>query len=327
MAGLDMKRIASLSLDLDNKWSYMKTHGDANWETYPSYLDIVVPRVLKFLSKRNLKITFFIVGQDAAMEKNREALEQIANAGHEIGSHSFRHEPWLHLYSKEELTDELAKTEEALEQVTGSRPVGFRGPGFSFSPTVLDVLCERGYEYDCSTLPTYIAPLARAYYFLNSPKMSAREREKRQKLFGNFSDGFRPLKSYNIGTDERPLVEIPVTTFPLVKTPIHVSYLIYLSTFSRAASEIYWKASLNACRLAGIEPSLLLHPLDFLGSDDAPELRFFPGMNMPTERKLENVNRLLEIYSRHFEIVTMREHAASYYKAVKTSKGERIGVN
>ncbi len=28
------KKIASLSLDLDNKWSYMKTHGDAGWETF-----------------------------------------------------------------------------------------------------------------------------------------------------------------------------------------------------------------------------------------------------------------------------------------------------
>jgi hypothetical protein len=41
-----MKPPASLSLDLDNQWSYMKTHGDAGWESFPSYLDVVVPRVL-----------------------------------------------------------------------------------------------------------------------------------------------------------------------------------------------------------------------------------------------------------------------------------------
>ena len=39
-----MKPIASFSLDLDNKWSYMKTHGDAGWESFPSYLDCIVPR-------------------------------------------------------------------------------------------------------------------------------------------------------------------------------------------------------------------------------------------------------------------------------------------
>src|SRR5882724_12702460 len=189
-----MKHIASLSLDLDTQWSYMKTHGDAGWETYPSYLDVVVPRVLAFLKERNLKITFFIVGQDAALEKNREAMASIAAAGHEIGNHSFNHEPWLHLYSKDELVEEFDKTETALADATGKRPVGFRGPGYSLSPTVLEVLAERGYEYDCSTLPTYIAPLARAYYFFKSPEMADEEREKRKKLFGKLSDGFQTLK-------------------------------------------------------------------------------------------------------------------------------------
>ena len=127
-----MKSIASLSLDLDNKWSYMKTHGDAGWETYPSYLDVCVPRVLEFLKARNLDITFFIVGQDAALEKNHEALGQISNAGHEIANHSFKHEPWLHLYSKEELVEEFQKTEDALQEATGQMPKGFRGPDIRF---------------------------------------------------------------------------------------------------------------------------------------------------------------------------------------------------
>ena len=57
-----MKPIASLSLDLDNEWSYLKTHGDPGWETLPSYLDIVIPRVLDILARRKLRITFFVVG-------------------------------------------------------------------------------------------------------------------------------------------------------------------------------------------------------------------------------------------------------------------------
>lgn len=301
--------IASLSLDLDNKWSYMKTHGDAGWESYPSYLDACVPRVLEFLNRRNLRITFFIVGQDAALDKNREALGQIAAAGHEIGNHSFRHEPWLHLYSKSELIDEFARTEDALESVTGSRPKGFRGPGYSLSPTVLEVLAERGYEYDCSTLPTYIAPLARAYYFFKSPEMSAEEKEKRKKLFGKFADGFQSLKPYRWKIGENSLTEIPVTTMPLVKTPIHASYVIYLSTFSKMAARAYWKSALAMCRATGTEPSLLLHPLDFLSGDDAPELRFFPAMNLPIEEKLEFVGEILDSLAKDFDLVTMHEHA------------------
>jgi len=77
------KPLASVSLDLDNEWSYLKTHGDASWSSFPSYLDVVVPRVLDFLSERNLRITFFIVGQDAALEGNVGALRSLADAGHE----------------------------------------------------------------------------------------------------------------------------------------------------------------------------------------------------------------------------------------------------
>ncbi len=306
-----MRKLASLSLDLDNKWSYMKTHGDAGWETFPSYLNIVVPRVLAFLKDRQLKITFFIVGQDAALEKNREAIASIAAAGHEIGNHSFNHEPWLHLYSKEELTNEFDKTETALLNVTGKRPTGFRGPGYSLSPTVLEVLAERGYKYDCSTLPTYIAPLARAYYFFKSPKMTDEEREKRKKLFGKLSDGFQNLKPRMMNVAGRDMVEIPVTTFPIIKTPIHLSYLLYISTFSRKAAFLYWRFALAMCIATGVQPSLLLHPLDFISGEDAPELKFFPGMNVSVEDKLAFVNDILALYSGKFEVVPMREHAAT----------------
>lgn len=318
--------IASLSLDLDNQWSYMKTHGDVGWEQFPSYLDVVVPRVLAFLKERNLKITFFIVGQDAALEKNREAIASIAAAGHEIGNHSFNHEPWLHLYSRAELVEEFEKTENALENVTGKRPVGFRGPGYSLSPTVLEVLGERGYEYDCSTLPTYIAPLARAYYFFKSPQMSDEEREKRKKLFGKLSDGFQSLKPHFIEAAGKSLVEIPVTTFPLLKTPIHASYLLYLSTFLRGAAKAYWRSALAMCRLTGVQPSLLLHPLDFMSGSDTEELKFFPGMNLPIEQKLEFVSEILDLYTKHFDVVTMREHADAIRKeaAILTHPSEVV---
>ena len=303
------KQIASLSLDLDNKWSYMKTHGDTGWETFPSYLDVVVPRALQFLRERDLQITFFIVGQDAHFEKNHDALTQISQANHEIGNHSFNHEPWLHLYSKQELIDEFEKTETAISSFTSQKLVGFRGPGYSLSPTVLEVLSERDYEYDCSTLPTYIAPLARAYYFFKSPEMSDEEREKRKKLFGKFSDGFQSLKPYKWQIGEKSLVEIPVTTLPIFKTPIHASYVIYLSTFSKSLAKAYWKMAIEMCRLTGTQLSLLLHPLDFLSGEDVAELKFFPAMNLQIEKKLEFVSEILEIYAKEFDILNMQKHS------------------
>src|SRR5207249_3944970 len=156
--------IASLSLDLDNKWSYLKTHGDRGWESYPSYLDRVVPRFLDLLEELGLRITVFVVGQDAARESNHESLAAISAARHGIGNHSFHHEPWLHLYSAAQIEDEIVAAEEAIFSATGVVPTGFRGPGYSLSPPVLECLARRGCRYDASTLPTLIGPLARSYY-------------------------------------------------------------------------------------------------------------------------------------------------------------------
>jgi peptidoglycan-N-acetylglucosamine deacetylase len=303
------KPLASVSLDLDNQWSYMKTHGDAGWEALPSYLSLVVPRVLDVLRGRGITITWFIVGLDAEQAADRGVLSQITDAGHEVGNHSFKHEPWLHLYSEEEIEQELARTEDAIEAVTGRRPVGFRGPGFSLSPTVLRVLARRGYRYDASTFPTFLGPLARAYYFAKARDLSATEKRQRKQLFGKFSEGLRPLSPYRWKTAAGPILEIPVTTMPLAKVPIHVSYLLYLACYSSALARAYWATALRLCRMTGTEPSLLLHPLDFLGGDDVKALEFFPAMNMPGEKKVRLVGEFLDSMARSFELVPMSRHA------------------
>jgi hypothetical protein len=301
--------LASLSLDLDNQWSYMKTHGDSGWESFPSYLDVLVPRVLRFLKERELRITFFIVGQDAALDKNRDALAQIAAAGHEIGNHSFHHEPWLPLRSEALIEDELKNAEEHIERVTGQRPVGFRGPGFSLSGSILRTLARRGYVYDASTFPTFIGPLSRAYYFMTA-KLNEEEREQRKALFGTVRDGLRPVKPFRWRLDGGAhLVEIPVTTMPLFKLPIHVSYLLYLSRLAKPLALPYFQLALKLCRLTGTGPSLLLHPLDFLGRDDTQALAFFPGMNLSSEEKLETVGQVLDALACDFTIVNVERHA------------------
>lgn len=305
--------IASLSLDLDNKWSYMKTHGDRGWESHPSYLDGVVPRFLDLLDELRLRITVFVVGQDAVIRANHAPLARIAAAGHEIGNHSFHHEPWLHLYSPAQIDEELSAAEEAIFSATGVIPTGFRGPGYSLSPAVVECLLRRGYRYDASTLPTVIGPLARGYYFL-SARLTSDQRQQRKRLFGGWADGLRPIRPYwwrvsNTSSDDGRLLEIPVTTLPFCRVPIHFSYLLYLCQFSRLAAWSYWRAAMRVCRLSGIEPSLLLHPLDVLGGDDEPDLGFFPAMKMSGAVKREFVRDVLADYSTRFCVLPLGEYS------------------
>jgi hypothetical protein len=303
-----VKPLAPLSLDLDNKWSYLKTHGDASWEDFPSYLGYVVPRVLDELERRGLAITFFIVGKDAEDPTNHDLLASIAAAGHEVANHSFMHEPWLHLYSDAEVLADLKRAHDAIGHATGAQPRGFRGPGFSLSTGTVHALDTLGYAYDATAFPNILNPIGRAYYFRSS-QLSDEEKEQRKALFGTVGDALKPNRPYAWALDEgAAFVEVPVTTMPGLRVPIHFSYVLYLGGFSPAAARIYFRSALRLCRLTRTAPSLLMHPLDFLGRDDEPELSFFPGMAMEYSQKRDLMDVALDTWARHYRTATVGDY-------------------
>ncbi len=306
------KPIASISLDLDNQWSYMKIHGDEGWDNYPSYLNIFIPYVLDVLDEVELKITFFLVGKDTESEDNVKYLRMITERGHEVGNHSYHHESWLQTYSYEKIENEIKQAEEAIEKATGQRTTSFRGPGFSWSKGLLKVLQARGYQFDASTLPTFLGPIARMYYFKKSD-LTKEEKKARKELFGKFSEGFRKLKPYKWDLGKgKTLMEIPVTTMPIFKLPFHQSYLLYISGISKTLMKAYLRASIFMCKITKTPPSYLLHPLDLIGGDDVPQLAFFPGMNIKSEKKLEVFKTAMQMLKKHYELLPMSAFAAHF---------------
>ena len=81
--------------------------------------------------------------------------------------------------------------------------------------------------------------------------------------------------------------------------------------FSPAAARAYFATALQLCRLSGVQPSLLLHGLDFLGGDDVHSLAFFPAMRHPSTVKLARMRGLLTEYASRFRVVPLTEHAAA----------------
>ncbi len=302
-------RYASLSLDLDNQWSYMKTHGDAGWQSHPSYLDAVVPRILEFLAARRLTISFFIVGQDAALR------EEPRGARRDRGRRPRDRQPQLParalaapVFAGRARRGTAARPRRRSKPRPACKPRGFRGPGFSLSGATLETLLARGYDYDATVFPNLLNPLARAYLFSTS-KLTAEEKEQRSALFGTWKDALRPVRPFRWNLQRGRLLEIPVTTLPGLKVPMHLSYLIYLAKFSRLAARTYLRFALGVCGLTATSPSILLHPLDFMGREDCPELAFFPGMDLTRERKMAIMAELFDILASRHELVTMGEHA------------------
>lgn len=91
------------------------------------------PQLLQMLRERNIKATFFVLGNMVA--KHPEVLKMIADEGHEIGSHSWSH-PQLTRISQAAVDKELGNTSEAIFQVTGKKPIYLRPPYGSMKPAL-----------------------------------------------------------------------------------------------------------------------------------------------------------------------------------------------
>jgi len=300
---------ASISVDLDNLWTYQRTRGEPAWERLDSYLHIAVPRMLDAFDEAGIRATVFIVGADAAQPGARDLLGPITTRGHEVGNHSFGHACWLHRWHLPEIGAELDRADEAIRTATGQSPVGFRAPGYVWSTPLLQAVADRGYLFDASTLPTCFGPLMRWRLFRKT-RLTLIERQQRRDLFGPPGSALLPSRSYRWRLpDGKRLVEIPVSTVPLIGLPFHQSYLCYLSSFSPALAKGYLRAALLSCRAAGVGPSFLLHPLDWLGGDEVPGLRFFPGMQSSADKKLRLLRDTLRIVSDWFSCETMGARA------------------
>ena len=84
-----------------------------------------VPRLLRLLAAHGIRGTFFVPGYTA--RRYPDVVRSIAADGHEIAHHGYLHEP---LTGADEATETgyLDRGIEALVEVTGQRPAGYRAP-------------------------------------------------------------------------------------------------------------------------------------------------------------------------------------------------------
>ena len=297
--------IASLSLDLDNKWAYLRAAGREDWESRPGYLPLVIDRITEMLGELNLPLTVFTVGRDLVEEEDCRAIESFDRLTRwEPANHSLNHLPWMHTMDVAEIADEIEITDGRIREVTGQRPLGFRGPGFSCPNEVLRVLAKNDYVYDASIFPTSIAPIARAV-FLMKTDLKGQAKENAKKLYGGFASLRQPNHPFQRSVGDQQLWEMPVTVMPLTRTPIHFSYFTFLANFSTLAAKTYFRTALSLCKLTGTSPSLLLHPPDFLGREDDNDMAYFPGMKMARQDKLSIIRWALDLYSKTFDVRCM----------------------
>jgi peptidoglycan/xylan/chitin deacetylase (PgdA/CDA1 family) len=108
-----------------------------------------MPRLLGLLDKHGIRSTFFVPGYTA--HRYPGVVRDIVAAGHEVAHHGYLHEqPTGH--TVEEQAEHLDRGLNALEEVAGVRPVGYRAPMWDLSWSGPALLAERGFLYDSSLM-------------------------------------------------------------------------------------------------------------------------------------------------------------------------------
>ncbi len=92
------------------------------------------PRLLEMLDRRGVKATVVLVGRFAAKEP--ALTRRIAEGGHAIGNHTWTH-PNLARMARTRVREELRRTKDTLEQITGQAVRLFRPPYGARRPYVL----------------------------------------------------------------------------------------------------------------------------------------------------------------------------------------------
>jgi polysaccharide deacetylase family protein (PEP-CTERM system associated) len=118
-----------------------------------SRVEVSTGRVLSLLAAREVKATFFVLGQVASDHPG--IVQKIAGEGHEIACHGYAHEP-VSRQTAGEFRADIRRAKAVLEDIVGEPVVGYRAPNFSIGPGqawAYDVLLEEGFRYDSSVYP------------------------------------------------------------------------------------------------------------------------------------------------------------------------------
>ena len=148
--------VNALSFDIEDWFHLVEIEAVADprkWPGLPSLVERETDRIVEAVSRANAKATFFVLGWIA--ERYPKLVRRIADAGHELGTHSYWHRRVDQL-SPGEFRADLRQSIDTIEQAGGQKVCGFRAPSFSITPGAewaFDVMHDAGLTYDASLFP------------------------------------------------------------------------------------------------------------------------------------------------------------------------------
>jgi peptidoglycan-N-acetylglucosamine deacetylase len=113
------------------------------------------PRLLHLLAREGIASTWFVPGH--TLVSFPESTRAIVDGGHEIGTHGWFHEDLAEL-SRDEQREIIERSRDAVAEVSGGPPSGFRAPYWSLGGDTLELVGTAGYRYDSSLMADDVHP-------------------------------------------------------------------------------------------------------------------------------------------------------------------------
>lgn len=97
--------------------------------------------LLDIFKKHDVKATFFLEGQYAAVKARRVFVKRMAKEGHDLGNHSYTH-PRFPEISEAKIRQEITKTQNVVFKTTGVKPKLLRPPYGVMDDRVYEIATE-----------------------------------------------------------------------------------------------------------------------------------------------------------------------------------------
>lgn len=227
-----------LTYDFDavSAWTANGMPEFASWGVYGA--DVAAPRLLDLHDRYDLASTWFVPGH--TVESFPEVCGDIVDDGHEIAHHGWSHRSLPAFESRAAERRDLERGIDAIYDLTGSKPDGFRTPDGGFSEHTKELLVDLGFAWDSSDTAHDFRP-----YLLRA---GGEARVDRPYVRGEPTD----------------IVEVPyvwhrddwMQLFPVVSGPEWVAYSTETAVFDRWRTEFEWMHE----HVDGGVFTLLLHP-------------------------------------------------------------------
>ena len=151
-----MALLNSITVDLEEYFHPSEVWHNVDsdrWDDMPPRVELATHRVLELLERRRTRSTFFVLGWVA--HRYPALIREIADAGHEIGCHSYSHQLVYDLTPAQFKADTKLAIQ-SIYDACGIVPRSYRAPSYSITQRslwALDVLAECGFTHDSSIYP------------------------------------------------------------------------------------------------------------------------------------------------------------------------------